>query len=413
MRLPIAVAALALLTSCVTPAPPVDPNVPPDGAWVCADEQTGYLAAADPSKVIRDPQGRAELVVETKPAPANVVRASAALVSQLEARGLADVKPVTVGGLGIRSSGPHVFTGYGDTAAALSVATLPEVLRVTPNTVKRLSDPKPGTKASDGWPADRVNQRALPLDGNRQTLGDGTGIHVYVIDTGVNKGWIDGEVGEGWAYDGGDARDGHGHGSFVAGEIADKRYGIAPKAIIHPVKVLDSDGYGTDLSVYRGQEWAREHALANGWADRSVWNESLGGTTSALIDGSVCAAVAAGLVPVLAAGNDGPVGEACQGSPARVWEAITVGASDRWDDLADFSSGGPCVNIHAPGVCVDSVNGSCWNGTSMATPVVAATMALFKERGFSKADLYAAATKDALSSSRGAVNWLVYAPPPE
>lgn len=147
------------------------------------------------------------------------------------------------------------------------------------------------------------------------------------------------------------------------------------------MKVLDARGSGTTSDVIAGIEYVATTAPKTG--RKSVANMSLGGGASTALDRAVKAAIRAGVVFAIAAGNSGR--DACLLSPARVPEAITVAASDRNDRIASFSERGTCVDIIAPGVDITST----WNngrtntisGTSMATPHVAGVVALALAEG--------------------------------
>ncbi|KAI9315010.1 peptidase S8/S53 domain-containing protein [Dichotomocladium elegans] len=214
----------------------------------------------------------------------------------------------------------------------------------------------------------------------------GEGVKVYVIDTGVNIDHVDFEGRAVWGQTvpSGDAdEDGNGHGSHCAGTIAGKKYGVAKKASPVAVKVLRSNGSGTMSDVVSGVEWATEQHMKEAVKARkegkpfkgSVANMSLGGGKSPSLDMAVNGAVEAGLVFAVAAGNDNR--DACDYSPAAAENAITVGASTLYDDRAYFSNFGPCVDVFAPGLNIQSIwRGSKYatntiSGTSMASPHVA------------------------------------------
>jgi cerevisin len=211
----------------------------------------------------------------------------------------------------------------------------------------------------------------------------GYGIDVYIIDTGIytNHTEFQGRARFGANFSDDVANeDGHGHGTHVAGTVGSLTYGVAKNVSLIAVKVLNSKGQGQDSNVIAGIEWAAKHVLQRGSKSiMSVANISLGGVISQALDDAVTAATKAGLVFVAAAGNS--KGDACNLSPGRTPAAITVAASDPFDNLASFSERGPCVDIVAPGVDILSLspkeNGTAtMSGTSMAAPHLAGLVAL-------------------------------------
>jgi subtilisin family serine protease len=202
------------------------------------------------------------------------------------------------------------------------------------------------------------------------------------------------------------AEDRHGHGTHVSGTIGALDngtgvVGIAPGARIWPVKVLSDLGTGLNSDVICGIDYVAAHA-----DEIEVANMSLGGAGSddgncGRTDGdamheAICAATAAGVTFVVAAGNDSA--DAAESTPAAYDEVITVSAladfngqpgggaastcrADEVDTFASFSNYGPDVDIIAPGVCIEStwMNGgyNTISGTSMASPHVAGGAALY------------------------------------
>ncbi|TPX72700.1 hypothetical protein SpCBS45565_g00016 [Spizellomyces sp. 'palustris'] len=239
-------------------------------------------------------------------------------------------------------------------------------------------------KNPPSWGLQRIDTRKLPLTKTYEYPDSaGEGVDAYIIDTGI---FIDhpefegrARVGKSFTTDG--DSDGNGHGTHVAGTIGSKTYGVAKKVNLIAVKVLDARGSGTTSDVIAGIEFVAQTAPSSG--RKSVANMSLGGGASTTLDRAVQAAIRAGVVFAIAAGNSGR--DACLLSPARVPEAITVAASDNTDRLASFSEKGTCVDIIAPGVDITST----WNngrtntisGTSMATPHVAGVVALALAEG--------------------------------
>ncbi|MEC4724062.1 S8 family peptidase [Shewanella sp. D64] len=240
--------------------------------------------------------------------------------------------------------------------------------------------PQMGTSAVQAgatWGLDRVDQRALPLSGDYNYNYDGSGVTAYVVDTGVSAhSDFGGRQSHGWDFvdNDADATDCHGHGTHVAGTIAGAAYGVAKNANIVGIRVLDCQGSGTNSGVISGVDWITQNATGP-----SVANMSLGGGASQALDNAVNNAVAAGITFVVAAGNDNQ--DACNYSPARAANAVTVGSTDDNDSRSSFSNFGSCLDIFAPGRNITStwINGgtNTISGTSMASPHVAGVAAVY------------------------------------
>lgn len=231
------------------------------------------------------------------------------------------------------------------------------------------------------WGLDRVDQRNLPLDKSYTwPESAGAGATVYVIDTGIRISHKDfaGRARYGWDFVGGDrtASDGNGHGTHVAGTVAGTRYGVAKRAEVVAVRVLDNAGSGTTAQVIAGIDWVTKHARKP-----AVANVSLGGYRNAQLDAAVRNSIKSGVTYTVAAGNDAL--PASLYSPANVQQAITVGASDKKDARADFSNFGAALDLFAPGVAITSASNKAdtakatFSGTSMASPHAAGTAALY------------------------------------
>jgi subtilisin family serine protease len=155
-------------------------------------------------------------------------------------------------------------------------------------------------------------------------------------------------------------------GTHCAGTVGGAHFGVAKRALLHGIKVLDKDGQGSDSRIISGLDFATKHALAHGRP--SVFSLSLGGSASPALDRAVQNAIKAGMTVVVAAGND--TKDAAQFSPSRVEQAIVVGAADINDRVADFSNFGQLVDVFAPGVQITSASLSgdsrVLSGTSMA-----------------------------------------------
>ncbi|WP_455352060.1 S8 family peptidase [Streptomyces sp. SYSU K217416] len=231
------------------------------------------------------------------------------------------------------------------------------------------------------WGLDRIDQADTAGD-KKYTYPDaaGEGVTAYVIDTGVRISHQDfeGRASHGFdAIDNDDsADDGNGHGTHVAGTIAGASHGVAKKAKIVGVRVLDDNGSGTTEQVVAGIDWVTKNHQGP-----SVANMSLGGGADEALDEAVRKAIASGVTFGVAAGNESS--DAGQGSPSRVQEAITVASSTQDDQQSDFSNFGSVVDIYAPGSDITST----WNdadggtktisGTSMATPHVVGAAAVY------------------------------------
>ncbi|MFF3765022.1 S8 family peptidase [Streptomyces sp. NPDC001922] len=269
------------------------------------------------------------------------------------------------------------YTVRADAAQARRLAADPRVATVAQDT--RVSIDR-SRSAPPSWGLDRIDQPALPLDHSyTPPAGGGAGATAYVIDTGVRTSHEDfgGRARSGWDFvdDDATAQDGNGHGTHVAATIAGRSHGVAKKAGVVAVRVLDDQGSGTTSQVIAGIDWVTHHAKKP-----AVANMSLGGTVSPQLDAAVRNAIAAGVTFTVAAGNDGLPADLA--SPARVREAVTVGATDRTDARASFSNWGGRLDLFAPGVDITSA----WNtsdtasktlsGTSMAAPHAAGAAAL-------------------------------------
>lgn len=231
----------------------------------------------------------------------------------------------------------------------------------------------------DTWGLDRIDSRALVLDKRYTYENEGSGVSVYVVDTGIlpNHNDFTGRVVTGYTAinDGRGSVDCNGHGTHVAGTVGGSSYGVAKRVTLVPVRVLGCNGSGSNSGVIAGVDWAVGNAKRG-----SVINMSLGGGASAATDAAIDRAVAAGITAVVAAGNSNT--NACNSSPARAAKAITVGATAQNDSRASYSNFGSCLDIFAPGSAIKSAwftsatATSSLSGTSMASPHVAGVAAL-------------------------------------
>ncbi|MFE7130977.1 S8 family serine peptidase [Streptomyces sp. NPDC057638] len=267
-------------------------------------------------------------------------------------------------------------TGLSETEAK-RLAADPAVAQVVQNRTFQASATQTNPPS---WGLDRIDQSRTAGD-RRFSYPDtaGQGVTVYVLDSGVRVSHRDFGGRASHGYDAIDrdniAQDGNGHGTHVAGTIAGGTYGVAKKARIVGVRVLDNRGFGTTEAILSGIDW-----VAKNRKGPSVANMSLGGGADPALDAAVRRAIASGVTFTVAAGNESR--DASQVSPARLREAITVASSTRADGQSSFSNHGRTVDLYAPGSDIVSAGHTSdtatrtMSGTSMAAPHVAGAAAL-------------------------------------
>ncbi len=241
-------------------------------------------------------------------------------------------------------------------------------------------------------------------------VGAGHGVRVAVLDTGVTAvedlGGVKLDGGRSFVPGVRSSADDHGHGTHVAGTIAQATNnglgvaGVAPAVTIVPYKVLSARGFGSSDRIAA----AVDHAADSGV---EVINLSLGGMHSRVLHKAVEDAAARGVIVVAAAGNSGRRGVGCPGHAEHVLGVSAVGPTD---DRASYTSYGPGVELAAPGgdlklgkdagIIQDTIDGRgghayrAFQGTSMASPHVAGAAAVLRGMG-----LDAGSATDALLAS--------------
>ncbi|HEV7474109.1 MAG TPA: S8 family peptidase [Pyrinomonadaceae bacterium] len=237
------------------------------------------------------------------------------------------------------------------------------------------------TQNNPPWGLDRIDQRNRPLSGTYTYNWTGSGVRVYVIDTGIRTTHTQfgGRASNVFDAFGGNGADCNGHGTHVSGIVGGSTYGVAKSALLRGVRVLDCTGNGSTSGVIAGVDWVTANHI-----NPAVANMSLGGGASSALDTAVNNLHNANVTIAVAAGNDNGA-NACNSSPARAVNAITTGSTTSTDARSSFSNIGTCLDIFAPGSSIlsawftSNTATATLSGTSMASPHVAGVAALYKQ----------------------------------
>ena len=237
------------------------------------------------------------------------------------------------------------------------------------------------TQTNPPWGLDRIDQRDRPLNGTYNYNWTGSGVRVYVIDTGIRTSHTQfgGRASNVYDVNGGNGQDCNGHGTHVAGTVGGSTYGVAKGAMLRGVKVFQCANTTSTSNIIAGVNYVTANRILP-----AVANMSVGGGASSSMDTAVNNLINSGVAVAVAAGNEYGV-DACTRSPARVGAAITVGSTTSSDARSSFSNIGTCLDLFAPGSSIPSAwytSDTATNtisGTSMATPHVAGAAALYKQ----------------------------------
>ena len=285
-----------------------------------------------------------------------------------------------------------------------SVKTLGAVAAVVCSILVGTQNSAQSMPLSIPWHLDRINQAALPLDGNVDLgLHTGLGVDIYIVDSGVRAtheqlmnrvvAGIDIPSKNGTSLVSPLTSDCDGHGTHVAGLAAGSTVGVATQSRVIAVRVLDCKGDGDVPDVVEALRWVRAHHRSG---TAAVVNLSLGvdpGDDGAGIEEQVLALINEGVVVTVASGNGDSKSrpfDACMIAPGSVSRALTVGAVTAVDSAAYYSNYGSCVDLFAPGGDKTKALESSWStgdtdydldvGTSMASPLVAGYAALLAQQ---------------------------------
>jgi subtilisin len=320
----------------------------------------------------------------------------------------------------------HALSGYSATLTASGLAALkadPNVAAVVPDRTLRIQ-------------AQQLPTGIDRIDGELSSTQSGNGsgdvnVDVAIIDTGIGPNTDLNVVGGTNCVGGTGTNDDNGHGTHVAGTVAardngDAVVGVAPGARLYAVKVLNAQGSGTISQIICGIDWVTARAGTIEVANMSLGGQSFFGAFSGCSSSfdpmhpAICRSVAAGVTYAVAAGNS--ASDANFFVPATYPEVITVSAladfngqpgggaastcrADQDDTFADFSNFGADVDLIAPGVCIVSTAPggglNTFSGTSMASPHVAGSAALYKS---THPTATPAQVKSALQAA-GNLNW--------
>lgn len=287
------------------------------------------------------------------------------------------------------------FSAHLTEAAAQAISRNPRVKYVQENSRGTIV----ATQTNPPWGLDRIDQR-LGLDNLYTYNATGAGVNAYVIDTGVRWTHQDfgGRASQPVDFINEGCLDCNGHGTHVAGTVGSNTYGVAKGVTIRGIKVCDVWGNCDGDVTIAGIDWVTANHVKPAVANMSLrWFFDYTAMNDAVRN-----SINAGVTYVVAAGNEND--DADNYSPARVREALTVGATNINDYRAWFSNFGPVVDVFAPGEAILST----WSSSNFATNTISGT-SMASPHAAGVAALYLQGRTDLKTSSPHTVNQIIKA----